>query len=119
MPFLEALERFGAELNSNGDVTSNKGGFDPVAAQLARPEWARVMKSAGSGNLRCIEAWDEHVQVICLQGPNQQSRGYDKATLCKVVKHSYGDPYLHTLRGPYFHALGITTGSRLPEHALG
>ena len=117
VPYLEALERFGAELDSSGNVRQSESAFDPVAAQLARPEWARVMKSAGSSNLRCIEAWDEHVQVICLQGPNQQSRGYDKATLCKVTRHSYGDPYLHTLRGPYFHALGITTGSRLPEHA--
>jgi hypothetical protein len=117
VPYLEALERFGAELDSSGNVRKSESAFDPVAAQLARPEWARVMKSAGSSNLRCIEAWDEHVQVICLQGPNQQSRGYDRSTLCKVTRHSYGDPYLHTLRGPYFHALGITTGSRLPEHA--
>jgi hypothetical protein len=29
----------------------------------------------------------------------------------------YGDPGLKTLRGPYFHALGVTTASRLPEHA--
>jgi hypothetical protein len=52
-----------------------------------------------------------------LQGPNQKSRGIDKATLCKVTRHSYGDEHLHTLRGPYFHALGVTTASRLPEHA--
>lgn len=118
VPYLEALERFQAGLDSSGNVqVAPAGAFDPEAAQLARPEWARIMKSAGSTSLRCIEAWDENVQVICLQGPNQISRGYDKATLCKVVKHSYGDPHLHTLRGPYFHALGITTGSRLPEHA--
>jgi hypothetical protein len=117
VPYLEALERFGAGLDSSGNVKTSKDGIDPQAAGLARPEWAHVMKSAGSTNLRCIEAWDENVQVICLQGPNQVTRGFDKATLCKVVKHSYGDPHLHTLRGPYFHALGITTASRLPEHA--
>jgi len=114
IPYLEALERFQAGLDSSGNVRT---GMDPQAAQLARPEWARIMKTAGSTSVRCIEAWDEHVQVICLQGPNQISRGLDRATLCKVTEHSYGDPYLHTLRGPYFHALGITTGSRLPEHA--
>ena len=114
VPYLEALERFGAGLDSSGNVRT---GIDPQAAQLARPEWSRVMRSAGSTNLRCIEAWDEHVQVVCLQGPNQQARGMDRATLCKVTHHSYGDPYLHTLRGPYFHALGITTASRLPERA--
>ena len=116
VPYLEALERFGAGLNSNGDVKAYDS-FDPAAAQLARAEWAHVMKQAGSNNLRCIEAWDENIQVICLQGPNQRAKGNDKATLCKVTHHSYGDPYLHTLRGPYFHALGITTASRLPEHA--
>src|SRR5215471_10774941 len=119
VPYLEALERFGAGLDSSGNVVapSTWSGHDPRAAGLARPEWARVMKSAGSTSIRCIEAWDENVQVVCLQGPNQRSRGNDKATLCKVTRHSYGDPYLHTLRGPYFHALGITTASRLPEHA--
>ena len=117
IPYLEALERFQAGIDASGNISRPAGGIDAQAAQLARPEWARVMKSAGSTNLRCIEAWDEHVQVICLQGPNQITRGYDKATLCKVTPHSYGDPHLHTLKGPYFHALGITTASRLPEHA--
>jgi hypothetical protein len=119
VPYLEALERFGAALDSSGNVVSPKtwSGIDPRAAQLARPEWAHIMKTAGSTNLRCIEAWDEHVQVVCLAGPNQAAKGRDQGTLCKVTPHSYGDPYLHTLRGPYFHALGITTASRLPEHA--
>jgi len=119
VPYLEALERFGAGMDSSGNVVSPRtwSGLDPRAAQLARPEWAHVMKVAGSTSIRCIEAWDENVQVVCLQGPNQRSRGMDKATLCKVTRHTYGDPYLHTLRGPYFHALGITTASRLPEHA--
>ena len=119
VPYLEALERFGAGLDSSGNVIRPQtwSGYDPRAAGLARPEWAHIMKVAGSTNLRCIEAWDENVQVICLAGPNQKGRGNSKGTLCKVTKHAYGDPYLHTLRGPYFHALGITTASRLPEHA--
>ena len=126
VPYLEALERFGASLDSSGNVVApdNWSGLDPRAAGLARAEWggnragwASVMKTAGTNSIRCIEAWDENVQVICLAGPNQQTKGNSKGTLCKVVKHSYGDPYLHTLRGPYFHALGITTASRLPEHA--
>jgi len=119
VPYLDALERFGAGLDSRGNVVAPDtwSGLDPRAVGLPRAEWTRVMKSAGSQTLRCIEAWDEHVQVVCLQGPNQRASGTSKATLCKVVQHSYGDPYLHTLRGPYFHALGITTASRLPEHA--
>jgi hypothetical protein len=119
VPYLEALERFGAELDSSGNVRapSKDRSFDPQAAQLARPEWSHIMKTAGSTTLKCIEAWDEHVQVVCLSGPNQIAKGNDQSTLCKVTQHSYGDPHLHTLRGPYFHALGITTASRLPEHA--
>ena len=119
VPYLEALERFGAQLDSSGNVVSpdSWSGLDPRSAQLPIAEWSRVMRSSGSNTLRCIEAWDEQVQVICLQGPNQRARGLDKATLCRVTQHGYGDRYLHTLRGPYFHALGSTTASRLPEHA--
>jgi hypothetical protein len=74
--------------------------------------------SGSSSTIRCIEAWDYRCQVIVLQGPNQRQRGQGKlgeGTLCRVVPHSYGDPILKTLRGPYFHALGTTTASRLPE----
>lgn len=117
VPYYTALERFGAGLDSSGNVTPPDEGLDPRAAGLARAEWTRTMKSAGTNTLRCIEAWDENVQVICLQGPNQRSRGLDRATLCRVTHHDYGDEHLGTLRGPYFHAMGVTTASRLPEHA--
>jgi len=119
VPYSAALERFGAGLDSSGNVVDPQtwSGLDPRSAGLARAEWTRVMKSASTNTIRCIEAWDHQVQVICLQGPNQSSHGLSKATLCRVNKHSYGDPILKTLRGPYFHALGITTASRLPEHA--
>ena len=119
VPYVEALERFAAGLDSSGNVVSPDtwSGYDPRAAELARAEWTRTMRSAGTHTLRCIEAWDDEKQIICLQGPNQRARSTSKATLCRITQHSYGDPYLHTLRGPYFHALGITTGSRLPEYA--
>jgi hypothetical protein len=122
VPYLEALERFGAGLDSNGDVTgpsNGLGGYDPRATELARAEWSHLMRGANCNTLRCIEAWDSQCQVILLQGPNQRYKGgsLGQATLCKVVRHSYGDPLLGTLKGPYFHALGITTASRLPEHA--
>ena len=121
IPYLEALERFGAGLNSSGDVVAPEtwSGLDPRAAELARGEWNHLMKGAGQQTLRCIEGWDHQVQVILLEGPNQRNRqgSLGQGTLCRVVKHCYGDPILKSLRGPYFHALGITTASRLPEHA--
>src|SRR5262252_1208348 len=118
VPYLEALERFGASLDKSGNVRSpsDTGEIDPRAAELARAEWSHVMKSARTTTLRCIEAWDSSVQVVLLQGPNQLTRS-GSAALCRVTRHSYGDPLLKTLRGPYFHALGLTTDSRLPEHA--
>ena len=126
LPYLEALERFGAGLNANGEVVSPKtwSGLDPRAAELARAEWTNMMRGSSSGRteqtVRCIEAWDWQRQVILLAGPGQRNKGsgtLGDATLCRVLKHPYGDPVLKTLRGPYFHALGITTASRLPERA--
>jgi hypothetical protein len=128
MPYQEALERFGAGLDSNGNVVDPKtwSGLDPRAAELARAEWSslyghgRYTMGVTQSTIRCIEAWDYKCQVILLQGPNQRHKGQGKlgeATLCKVIPHSYGDPLLKTLRGPYFHALGTTTASRLPERS--
>jgi hypothetical protein len=123
LPYQEALERFGTGLDSHGNVVDPKtwSGLDPRAAELARAEWSNLYGRGGNGTIstiRCIEAWDYKCQVIVLQGPNQRHKGSGKigeGTLCKVIPHTYGDPLLKTLRGPYFHALGITTASRLPE----
>lgn len=121
LPYLEALERFGAGLDSSGNVIDPQtwSGFDSRATELARAEWGNMMRG-GKGNaqntIKCIEAWDYKIQTIVLQGPNQR-HSKDKGTLVRTLKHSYGDPILKTLKGPYFHALGLTTASRLPEHA--
>jgi hypothetical protein len=122
LPYLEALERFGAGLDSNGNVIDPKtwSGLDPRAAELARGEWSHMMSGKNnSQTIRCIEAWDWKTQVILLSGPNQRrkSGSLGEATLCRVLHHAYGDPILKTLKGPYFHALGLSTGSRLPERA--
>jgi hypothetical protein len=130
LPYLETLERFGAGLDSSGNVVSPKtwSGLDPRAMELARAEWSHMMhgtngsNGVGSGGvqtIRCIEAWDWQCQVIVLSGPGQRNKSgsMGDGTVCRVVRHAYGDPVLKTLKGPYFHALGITTGSRLPEHA--
>ena len=124
LPYMEALERFGAGLDKNGNVVDpqNWSNLDPRSAGLARAEWSHIMGNGRGKNeqtIRCIEAWDWQVQTICLQGPAQRSsgKGFNKSTLCRVLRHSYGDPVLKTLKGPYFHALGLTTASRLPEKA--
>jgi len=130
LPYMDALERFGAGLDSNGNVVDPQtwSGMDVRAAELARAEWVHMMHGGhssytgghGEQTLRCIEAWDYQTQVILLSGPGQRNKGngsLGEGTLCRVLRHSYGDPVLKTLKGPYFHALGITTASRLPEHA--
>lgn len=123
MPYEQALARFGAGLDSSGKVVSpdDMADLDPRALGLARVEWQRMMSNSGTTRtVRCIEAWDYQTQVCLLSGPGQMSKSLSaggSATLCRVRRHSYGDPILKTLKGPYFHALGITTNSRLPEHA--
>jgi len=129
LPYQEALERFGAGLDGNGNVVSpsNWSGLDPRSAELARAEWSSIMRgghgatvsSGAASTIRCVEAWDYQTQVIMLSGPGQRhKKGKDgEATLCRVIRHGYGDPVLRTLKGPYFHALGTTTASRLPARA--
>src|SRR4030095_8371685 len=69
IPYLEALERFGAGLDSSGNVIDPKtwSGLDERAAGLARYEWTHMMRGKSEQTLRCIEAWDYQVQCIVLQ----------------------------------------------------
>jgi hypothetical protein len=116
VPYLEVLDRFRAGLSPGGDVVPEEG------MGLPRSEWARVM--AGTSTITVAELWDYRACRTLLLGPGQGSArssagsgGFGRGTLVKHYRHRYGDPYLKTLRGPYFHALGITTASRLPERA--
>lgn len=120
VPYLDALDRFGAGLDGNGRVTAPVKGLKPGDAYgLPRPEWSRAM--GGTGTLTLTELWDPVHCTYVLNGPGQSSsssgRGLGRGTVVKRVKHGYGDPWTRTLKGPYFHALGITTASRLPERA--
>lgn len=114
VPYIEALDRFGAGLDGSGNVVREE------AMGLPRPEWSRAM--AGTSVLTLAELWDWRSCRYLLLGPNQlarkQGRGLGRGTLVRRLgRHGYGDPWTKTLRGPYFHALGITTASRLPERA--
>ncbi len=104
VPYYETLARYQMGLDSRGYVV-------PQAMALPRPQWREVMGKARA--LTLIEVWDWQRVHYILRGPGQNKTG----TLVKQVKHSYGEPTTKTLRGPYFQALGITTGSRLPDRA--
>lgn len=130
VPYLDALDRFGAGLDGQGRVTAPPGGRRSAQSDapsagsgqaygLARPEWSRAM--GGMSTLTMVELWSWDVCRYVLIGPGQTSsrsgRSLGQGTVVKTVRHGYGDPWTRTLRGPYFHSLGVTTASRLPERA--
>jgi hypothetical protein len=114
LPYMEALEKFGAGLNASGDVIAphSWSELDPRAMELARGEWSNMMHggSARSGapqTIRCIEAWDYKVQVILLRAePAPAEWGLGDATLCRVRRIATAT--VLKSKGPYFHSLGIT-----------
>jgi hypothetical protein len=120
MPYLEALARFGTGLDREGNVLSPDDwqSLDPRAMALSRAEWPRIVQQ--HRQITVIEAWDYQVCSIVLCGPNQVATAggqFQNGTLVRRIKHGFGDPVLKTLRGPYFLAKGLTTGSRLPERS--
>src|SRR5881394_2212898 len=120
VPYLEALARFGSGLDRSGNVVgpADWQDFDPRAMQLARQDYGRIM--SGTRMLTMVEAWDYDTCNVILSGPGQSSSGSGKltgGTLVKSWHHGFGSPNTKSLHGPYFHALGITTDSRLPHRA--
>ena len=128
VPFYETLERFNATVDEKGRVIAPS---DERATGLTRHEWATAFGSTTPGRsqwtgrgrvkpLTMVEAWDANEVTYILYGPGQVTRGgkrLGRGTVVKSIKHRYGDRVTGALRGPYFQALGITTHSRLPEHA--
>ena len=128
VPFYETLERFNASVDEKGRILAPS---DYRATGLPRHEWATAFGSTVPGRsqwqgrgrvkpLTMVEAWDANEVTYILYGPGQVTRGgkrLGRGTVVKSMKHKYGDRITGTLRGPYFQALGITTHSRLPEHA--
>ena len=123
VPYYQTLLRYGAALNARGHVVS----YDDVASYpLPADRWGDAYPSDGNLNLRTverIEVWDAtHCRVI-LRGPGDfPEKGFTRVgngggLLVREWEHSYGDPDLGVLRGPYFHAPGILTSSREPHKA--
>jgi len=122
MPYYECLQRWGARLDRDGHVylPTEEQDVDPRALGLARPDEGWGSGSKTERTVLCVEAWDWQWQRIVLIGPGDQrsfSGGLGKGTLVRQRRHRYGDKLLKTLRGPYFHALGVTTDSRMPSRS--
>lgn len=116
VPYLEALTRFGAGLDGNGRVVAD---IDPSAVgQSLPPEaWRSAMSGTSTITLREIWTWDRVRYLMTGPGQSAASSPGQQGTIVRTVRHRYGDPVTKTLRGPYFHCLGTTTESRLPQYA--
>ena len=128
VPFYETLERFNASVDEKGRIIAPG---DQRATGLPRHEWANFFGTTSGGRtqiegrgrvkpMTMVEAWDANEVTYILYGPGQVTRGgkrLGRGTVVKSFTHRYGDRVTGALRGPYFQALGITTHSRLPEHA--
>lgn len=106
IPYYEALARYGERFGLSRD-----GRVVPAAMGMPRAD-AAAMMSDHRGQLTLIEAWTWRDVVYILQHPNGSG-----GMIVKTVQHGYGNPDTRTLRGPYFHAHGLLTSSRLPEYA--
>lgn len=107
VPYYTTLVRYSMGLNLKGEVV-------PEAMGLPRHDWHKCMGKTTM--LQMIEYWDWEKVTYILQGPADISKkGTGKVgqgLVVKTIKHRYGDKDLKTLKGPYFHAHGITTSSR-------
>ncbi len=113
IPYLDALAQYAGRFGLSSD-----GRIVPAAMGLARPDAVASLRST-HGLLRMYELWDwEYVTYILLDPKGgSQSKSAGGGMVVRRIKHGYGDPETKALRGPYFHALGLTTASRLPERA--
>lgn len=104
VPYYDTLDRYGMGLDAKGRVC-------PVALGLPRTAWPSVMSSVRT--LKFVEVWWPNEVLYVLRGPGDVNQtGYGSGWIVKRLKHGYGDSNLGVLRGPYFHAHGITTASR-------
>jgi hypothetical protein len=111
VPYLDCLVRFDAGLGTNGRVVPEEH------MGLPRSQWPQVMSGVSTVDL--VELWDWEWCHYCLIGPGQGASGagskIGRGTIVRSIRHGYGIPQTKTMRGPYFRAGGVTTGTREPE----
>lgn len=118
VPYVEALAR---HLDADGRRRfgiDREGKVVPAAMGLPRADWGDAMR--GNQYLSCTEAYDWRYRYVFLLGPGQYrktSNRYGSGQLVSRTPHNFGRPDTKTLIGPYAHALGVTTASRLPHRA--
>jgi len=117
VPYFETLMRHNAGFDQKGRVVS----MDDISAMpLPMDKWGTVLAKNNSNRqtIEKIELWDAERCTIILRGPGDilgKERG--SGLMVKEWTHTYGNPDLGTLNGPYFHAAGILTSSREPHKA--
>lgn len=107
VPYFATLERYGYELSRSGKVV--KAGLG-----LPNTEWSKAMKSSKTRTLTMAEAWRGDIGKVqyLLLGPGDSLDKAGGALVKELDIPDYVNAETGTLRGPYFHAYGITTASR-------
>lgn len=117
VPYFETLMKYNAGLDSKGRVVS----MDDVASMpLPMDKWGTVLGKSNTmrQTVEKIELWDAERCTVILRGPGDLTKGRRGGGLMvHEWKHTYGNPDLGTLNGPYFHSAGILTSSREPHKA--
>ena len=117
VPYFETLIKHRAALTEKGTVVA----LDDVASMpLPMDRWGQVFGKTNTmrQHIERVEVWDAKTCRIILRGPGDiKGKRRGSGLMVDEWEHSYGDPHLGVLRGPYFHAPGILTSSREPHKA--
>lgn len=115
VPYLETLVKYGMGLDRDGRVLK----LDQAAMGQALPpeDWRSAMSGTSTLTLSEVWTWDKARYIVSGPGQYGETSSGNRGTLARSFRHRYGDPITKSLRGPYAHAYGTTTASRLPEHA--
>lgn len=118
VPYFDTLKLFGAGLDEKGRCCLD----DSLGLPLPDTQWHKVYpRTETRRTLQMVELWDWEYCTIVLRGPgdlpSSGSGTVGSGCVVRRYRHSYGDPVLKVLRGPYFPADGIVTSSRQPHKA--